>query len=1253
MKRTMFITMLAATLLGAQGRAADEIPTSITGYTHTQEDFPHLLYYGKYSESGDVTGGSVGIQADESAEDQYNSEVYGGFSASGSASANNVTIDSGRVLKIYGGQSYEEYVSGNTVTMNGGRVDSWLYGGYSNKGEVNGNSVTMNGGDPWKVVGGYSIYGDSVGNSISAIGVTPSSSYTTIYGGESSDGNAKGNKVSVLESKFYWVEGGMSLYRHAQDNTVTITDSQIDTVYGGYAYGGQPYGGEPGGDSTGNTVIIEGSQITSLICGGSAGIGEAGGNTVTITDSLISGSVDGAGANEGDATDNKVTITDSQMQLAEESHILGGYATSRDATGNSVTITGTEFLGDYLPEVLGGQAVTGNAGGNSVDMTGGHVTNVYGGQGLASANENKVTLTDTQVTGQLMDSGGRAALVYGGASDEGDANGNSVILTGIQLGEPLEEQLQVSLFGFFGGSADIGEGNANGNTVTLTNEKSVDSIIAQIGGGAAFNANNNAVNIIGSGSSSLWDTEIWDVYGGYAGANNDSNANGNTVYIKDRHSILDVYGGVGYNTANNTVVLENCVVFVVKGSESNGGKNCGNSVDITGGHVITNVYGGLGLASANENKVNLTNAQVDGYVSGGTSDEGDAKGNVVTITDSQIEKACGGIAAGEGDASDNIVTITGSLIAGEVEGARAADASGNKVTITDSQMQLAEGSHILGGYATSRDATGNSVTITGTEFLGDYLPEVLGGHADAGNANGNSVDMTGGHVSSVYGGRGLASANENKVNLTNAHVDEYVYGGQSDEGDANGNSVTLAEIQVGRGKSWLMGVYGGFAAQEASGNTVSLSGDIGNYLILVIYGGHGSNANNNAVNITSPTTQNQGYRIGVVYGGCAGTNNDTNASGNTVSIKGRELSGVFGGVGYNTTNNTVVLEDCDYAGVVLGSDSYGGKNYGNMVTMNGGQAFRVTGGQGLASANENKVNLTDAQVDDYVYGGKSDEGDANGNTVTVTNSQVGVIAAAEGYNTVGNTAVMSGGKADSIGGGLSNGGENSGNTVIVTEGVVQYGIIGGHLWNGGELRDNRVYLVGKGATATIGGQQYTGGSSGIQAGSIAAAYALEDGVGEPADLISGNAIDVYGTDITAGRMYGMQILNFHIMEGLANFEEAAMVSITGTVESDRLDLTSVQLGFYAEGVEDWSAFAGKSVTLVEAAQEILGVDSGTQVDIMIGDRVVGAAALVLGSGNKTLSLENIVFVPEPATGTLGLLALAALAARRRKNQSTK
>ena len=916
--------MLAAALLGAQGRA-DYIPAIITGWTH-KEVSPYFsdtfYYYGKYSDTDSVSGGSVNIAADESGGDHTwrDDFVYGGYTKNGEANRNSVTMTGGtiecissgyaeygdaaendvtmtggEVRSVYGGDVREGgNATGNTVSINGAVVDLFVYGGYVNKGgNAIENDVTIN-----DSVFGPFVYGGYVGEGGNATGNT-----VTINGGGegvySADvcggcvdegGNADGNTVSMTESTAFAVFGGEAVAGTAKGNVVTITDSQITAAIGGI---GGITAGE--GDASDNVVTLTGSQVSSFIMGAQSGSGIAAGNSVTITDSLISGSVEGARA--ADATDNKVTITDSQMQLAEESHILGGYATSRDATGNSVTITGTEFLGDYLPEVMGGQAVTGNAGGNSVDMTGGHVTNVYGGRGLASANENKVTLTDTQVTGQLMDSGGRAALVYGGASDEGDANGNSVILTGIQLGEPLgeEEQLQVSLFGFFGGSADIGEGNANGNTVTLTDEKSVDSIIVQIGGGAAFNANNNAVNIIGSGSSSLWDTQIWDVYGGYAGANNDSNANGNTVYIKDRDNIVDVYGGVGYNTANNTVVLENCDVDVVKGSESNGGKNSGNSVDITGGHV-TNVYGG----------------------------------------------------------------------------------------------------------------------------------------------------------------------------------------------------------------------------------------------------------------------------------------------------------------------------------------------------------------QGLASANENKVTLTNAQVDDYVYGGKSDEGDANGNTVTVTNSQVGVIAAAEGYNTVGNTAVMSGGKADSIGGGLSNGGENSGNTVIVTEGVVQYGIVGGHLWNGGELRDNRVYLVGKGATATIGGQQYTGGNGGIQAGSIAAAYVLEDGIGAPADLVSGNAIDVYGMDITAGRMYGMQILNFHIMEGLANFDTAAMVSITGTLESDRLDLTSVQLGFYAEGVEDWSAFAGKSVTLVEAAQEILGVDSGTQVDIMIDDRVVGTAALVLGGENRILSLEDIVFVPEPATGTLGLLALCALAARRRR-----
>lgn len=736
-----------------------------------------------------------------------------------------------------------------------------------------------------------------------------------------------------------------------------------------------------------------------------------------------------------------------------------------------------------------------------------------------------------------------------------------------------------------------------------------------------------------SGNNVTMDSgEVYSIFGGESLAG--ACVSGNTVTMNGGVVYDNLCGGfTDYDSENpkfedcinNTVTVNGGVVshgFVKGGWAAMFGCCSGNTVTMNGGDVTYgNVVGGdsnFGNSTGNSvSTLGVISSTGVLEVVGGTSWGGEASGNKVDALESTLGAVTGGRSV-DWHANDNKVTITDSLISGSVEGARAADASGNKVTITDSQMQLAEGSHILGGYATSRDATGNSVTITGTEFLGDYLPEVLGGHADAGNANGNSVDMTGGHVSSVYGGRGLASANENKVTLTDVQVDEYVFGGDSEEGDANGNSVTLQNTKAAC-------VYAGYSQNgHADGNKVTANGgQIGQLL---------------------------GARSGGESGG---------ASGNTVDVTGIQGEWVYGAHALNgdANSNTVTVTDSIIGTTIYGGSSYQGNTTGNRVTMTGGQVFSVEGGMSnRGQSTGNTVTLTNVAAS-IVDGGQSyasTDGKANDNTVTVTDSQIessvyGGNSYGEGEAS-GNSVTMNGGTAYNVIGGYVGKGAAIGNTVIVTGGQVTKNIAGGWLYKGGELRDNRVYLVGSGAHAVIGGQVYDGRDGGIQALAIAAG--ITDNAAATAPL-SGNSIDVYGTNIVTGRMYGMQILNFHIMEGLANFEEAAMVSITGTVGSDRLDLTSVQLGFYGESVEDWSAFAGKSVTLVEAAQEILGVDSGTQVDILIGDQVVGAAALVLGSGNKTLSLENIVFVPEPATGTLGLLALAALAARRRKNQSTK
>lgn len=94
------------------------------------------------------------------------------------------------------------------------------------------------------------------------------------------------------------------------------------------------------------------------------------------------------------------------------------------------------------------------------------------------------------------------------------------------------------------------------------------------------------------------------------------------------------------------------------------------------------------------------------------------------------------------------------------------------------------------------------------------------------------------------------------------------------------------------------------------------------------------------------------------------------------------------------------------------------------------------------------------------------------------------------------------------------------------------------------------------------------------------------------------------------------------------------------------------LGFYGESGTDWTKFEGKSITLVSSIQAIQGLDKSYDVGIKAEDgAVIATATLGISPDFKTLSLSNIKAtspVPEPTTGTLGLLALSALAARRRR-----
>lgn len=283
---------------------------------------------------------------------------------------------------------------------------------------------------------------------------------------------------------------------------------------------------------------------------------------------------------------------------------------------------------------------------------------------------------------------------------------------------------------------------------------------------------------------------------------------------------------------------------------------------------------------------------------------------------------------------------------------------------------------------------------------------------------------------------------------------------------------------------------------------------------------------------------------------------------------------------------------------------------------------------------------------------------------------------AQGAHVWNNTIIMTGGTVGSITGGTATAydvAEVNGNTIIVSGGTVE-SILAGSVHCAGiqsnyrvsenaiviaggsvgniqvcqfslpvpDVAGNVVNLVGVGGSYSYNGEQYEG--SKIQLGNIC--------VSETAQAnLHGNALNISGTDIQVGKVGAdFQLLNFHLLEDqLTN--TAPMVTIT---EADGFSITEgLKLSFDAMESMEWKP--GTSVTLVEAqkgmsiAPEVLAKEYNIYQNGH-PEILMATAKLELVQGQGTTQLLKLVVpsVPEPATGTLSLLALAALAARRRK-----
>ncbi len=313
--------------------------------------------------------------------------------------------------------------------------------------------------------------------------------------------------------------------------------------------------------------------------------------------------------------------------------------------------------------------------------------------------------------------------------------------------------------------------------------------------------------------------------------------------------------------------------------------------------------------------------------------------------------------------------------------------------------------------------------------------------------------------------------------------------------------------------------------------------------------------------------------------------------GNVVGI---EISGGNIISGPNVSITGSVIE-----GEIIGGKTSSGKSETSFVVVSGGEAKGITGGATeKGNADLNTVVVSDnCSIDGNLIGGKSTDGSATKNAVTVCGAVIG------------------------------------GNLIIAQAG------------GKGVASKNNLTLAGQGGTA----EDEEGGSITIKGNIL-----VSGGVSEKS---SGNSIDIYGTDITAGAVMGIQILNFHIVKGQL---DSAVPMLTLTSEDQALDLTNFlscnattiqdySLNFDAVEAMDWQP--GQSVTLVSSALELKVNPEllSKEYDIKIHgkDTVTATATLELSEDGKQLLLVRYGNVPEPTTGTLSLLALAALAARRR------
>ena len=522
------------------------------------------------------------------------------------------------------------------------------------------------------------------------------------------------------------------------------------------------YGNTYTDSTSGNTVSISGEGTVTL----KGETVSSGGSSYT--DSTLAGAY-AYTLESGDASNNKLSVTDGasvSFSNAMDNWIAGGRSLKGAASGNQVTLSGVSLnLPDATTsslEIAGGvtgASASASASGNTVTLSNSTAWSsyIYGGYGymeyygdtsaeadaVAGVNHNTVTLTNTSASG---------TSVYGGyVSSSSSAPALNASSNTVEISNTAEKEYGV--FTVTGGCTEYGD--ANDNTVKITGTKVTDddeiyltSVSSDITGGYTEygNADGNTVTLDTITSSGI-------VYGGRAG-------NCNNVPEAVLMSVLPVSAEGSTETDTSTEADP------ISTSASS------NSVTITGSQV-EGVYGGVGqIGSAKGNIVTITDSSVEMEAVGGETGDmvgwimqfgqpKDAENNQVIVNGSST---IGTVVGGEAAAANTFDEEYGKV---QTSG----KSSGNTVTINDGTVK----NSVLGGHSAMSDAIGNTVNIAGgiigTESSGTGKADdnaIAGGFAKEGQANNNTVNITGGTLGammSLYGGYSEKGSSSNTLNL--------------------------------------------------------------------------------------------------------------------------------------------------------------------------------------------------------------------------------------------------------------------------------------------------------------------------------------------------------------------------------------------------------------------------------------------------------------------------------------------------------